>query len=409
VEFRQTQLENGLQIIAEVNPSATSMAVGFFVRTGSRDETPDESGVSHFLEHMVFKGTPRRTTLDVNRELDELGADSNAATSEENTVFYASVLPEFQGRITDLLADILRPSLRGEDFDLEKKVIIDEIARYDDQPHFRVYEKLMAEHFRGHPLGNSILGTRETIGALAREQMLRYFERRYRGTNITAVAAGNLDFDRFERDLRRLCGNWPAGEAGRATLPSPDRRGRDVIVDNKVVRQNLGLMGNAPSGSDPRRHAASLLAAILGDSTGSRLYYALVEPGLADEAGISYSAMDGAGGFMTFLSCDPAKSGEILAATRKEFERFLQAGPTPEELQAAKNKFATGVTTKGELPIGRLGDVGFDWIYRHEYEPLERQIDDIFAVSADQVWTLAKDMDILSCTLVTLGPAAVAD
>jgi predicted Zn-dependent peptidase len=182
-----------------------------------------------------------------------------------------------------------------------------------------------------------------------------------------------------------------------------------VIVDAKVVRQNLGLMAAGPPAGDPARHAANLLAAILGDSTGSRLYYALIEPGLADEAGTSYAAMDGAGGLMTFLSCDPGKAREVLATARREFERFLADGPTAAELQAAKNKIATGATTKGELPIGRLGDVGFDWIYRRRYEPLAQTIDEVFAVTADEVHQLARRLDLMSHTLVALGPAETVD
>jgi predicted Zn-dependent peptidase len=131
MEFRKETLDNGLTVIGEINKSAKSAAVGFFVRTGSRDETKQINGVSHFLEHMLFKGTEKLSTFEVNEAFDRTGAQFNAFTSEENTVFYASVLPEFQGRITDLLADILRPSLRAEDFDMEKKVILDEIARYD--------------------------------------------------------------------------------------------------------------------------------------------------------------------------------------------------------------------------------------------------------------------------------------
>src|SRR5881392_3914281 len=125
--FHSHKLPNGLQLIGETSPSAKSVAVGFFVRTGARDETPPESGVSHFLEHMVFKGTPRRTALEVNRDFDRIGANYNAFTSEENTVFYAAILPEYLPKAVDVLADILRPSLRGEDFDMEKKVIIEEI------------------------------------------------------------------------------------------------------------------------------------------------------------------------------------------------------------------------------------------------------------------------------------------
>src|SRR5579871_5654898 len=155
--FHTHTLPNGLQLIGETSPSARSAALGFFVRTGSRDEAADVSGVSHFLEHMVFKGTPRRTSLDVNLDFDRIGASYNAFTSEENTVFYAAILPEYLPRAVDILSDILRPSLRGEDFDLEKKVIIEEIGMYDDQPMWSAYDHAKRVYFGDHPLGNSVL------------------------------------------------------------------------------------------------------------------------------------------------------------------------------------------------------------------------------------------------------------
>jgi len=144
LEFRKHQLENGLWVVAECNEHAHSVGLGFFVRTGSRDEQPEAAGVSHFLEHMVFKGTPRRSADDVNREFDEMGAVYNAFTSEENTVYYATVLPEYQQQCVALLADIMRPSLRADDFNTEKKVIIEEIRMYDDQPPFGADEQVKA-------------------------------------------------------------------------------------------------------------------------------------------------------------------------------------------------------------------------------------------------------------------------
>ena len=164
MEFREQTLANGLEIIAECNPEAYSTALGFFVKTGSRDETDQISGVSHFLEHMVFKGTAKRSAADVNRELDEMGSFSNAQTGEEKTIYYATVLPEFQDPTIELLSDILRPALREADFETEKKVIIEEICMYEDQPPFGGHEKCMAAHFGSHPLGRSILGTVESVG-----------------------------------------------------------------------------------------------------------------------------------------------------------------------------------------------------------------------------------------------------
>src|SRR5881392_3954571 len=213
--FHTRKLPNGLQLIGETSPSARSVAVGFFVRTGSRDETPEVSGVSHFLEHMVFKGTPRRTAFDVNRDFDRIGANYNAFTSEENTVFYAAVLPEYLPQAVDILADILRPTLRDDDFTMEKNVIIEEIQMYEDQPGWSAYDHAKKHYFNGHPLGNSILGTPESITALSRDQMHAYFERRYVAPNITVVAAGHFDWSELVALVDRSCGGWEQGPAGR--------------------------------------------------------------------------------------------------------------------------------------------------------------------------------------------------
>jgi len=404
MEFLQSRLDNGLTIVAEVNRGAASMAAGFFVRTGSRDESADISGVSHFLEHMMFKGTDRRSAFQVNLDFDEMGANYNAFTSEENTVYYGAVLPEFQTRLLDLLADILRPALRQEDFDLEKNVIIDEIALYQDQPKFRVYDNLMTEHFAPHPLGNSILGTPESIRSLKRRQMQSYFDRRYSPGNITVAAAGNLDFAAFTEKVEQMCSHWRPYDVSR-DKPSADSRPRvNVLHDDKVTREHMGLMSPAPSRQDERRYAAQLLAAVLGDTTGSRLYYALVEPAIADEASTTFAPMDAAGSFITFVSADADRAAEALRIVHDELKKFMDDGPTEKELTAAKNKIASGATLRGELPIGRLVPVGFDWMYRGEYLPLTEQIERLFAVTSDEVHELSRECDLSRTTVLALGP-----
>jgi predicted Zn-dependent peptidase len=262
MEFKLHQLDNGLTVIAELAPAAASMAVGFFARTGSRDETDDVHGVSHFLEHMVFKGTQRRTAADVNREFDDLGAAYNAFTSEEATVYYGAVLPEFQARLVDLLGDILRPSLRQEDFDVEKQVILEEIALYEDRPDFRLYEQLMLEYFNGHPLGHRVLGTVESIRNLSRQSMLEYFRRRYSPTNLIVVAAGNLDWDALVGQVTAACAGWEPVQTQRQYLDAPRRQEQRSIVDDKLVRQQVGLIGAWPSAQSPQRYAARLLGAM---------------------------------------------------------------------------------------------------------------------------------------------------
>ncbi len=404
MEFKQTQLDNGLKIVAELNPAAASMAAGFFVRTGSRDETAEISGVSHFLEHMMFKGSPRRSAADVNREFDEMGAHYNAFTSEENTVYFAAVLPEFQDRLLDLLGDMLRPALRGEDFDVEKNVILEEIAVYDDQPRFRIYENLMGHHFRGHPLGNSILGTKQSISALLRDRMQGYFDRRYSPDNMTFVAVGNMDHDRLVSKLRAMCSQWKPSGAARETAPAVGRADSKVIVDPKVTREHVGMMSPGPFAQDEAVYAAQLLATVIGDSTGSRLFYALVEPAIVDEASMSFDPLDGAGGFITFLSADAERAAEAVRIARREYRKFQDEGATQDELLAAKNKIASAATLKGELPMGRLTSVGFDWVYRKEYVPLAQQIEKMFAVTLEDILALARKYDLTATSLVALGP-----
>src|SRR5271167_593668 len=225
MSFHKHVLPNGLTIVGEISPSARSVAVGFFVKTGSRDETPEISGVSHFLEHMVFKGTPHRTALEVNYDFDKIGANYNAFTSEENTVFYAAILPEYIPQAVDILADILRPSLRVEDFEMEKKVIIEEIGMYEDQPMFSAYDHAKRVYFGDHKLGNSILGSVQSITDLKRDQMHEYFHRRYVAPNILVAAAGRIG-KHFSISSKA---NAALGKPGRSGVTVCDqRRARDV-------------------------------------------------------------------------------------------------------------------------------------------------------------------------------------
>ncbi|MDY7011628.1 MAG: pitrilysin family protein [Planctomycetota bacterium] len=406
MQFKQQTLPNGLTIIAEVNPAAASMALGFFVRTGSRDESSalPISGVSHFLEHMMFKGTDRRSPFDINREFDEMGAAYNAFTSEENTVYFGAVLPEFQNRVLDLLADMMRPALRDEDFQTEKKVILEEIALYQDRPQFRLFEKLMAEHFGDHPLSHSVLGTNESIQALKREDMLDYFNRRYSSGNVTLVSAGNLDWSALLAGASSACGGWKDYSVSRDTPESAGSRRNSAIVDARLVRQHIGVMSAAPSAQDDRRYAGQMLSMILGDVVGSRLFYALVEPAIAEEASCTYEPLDGTGIFMTFISADPARASEALQIARDEYDKFMSEGPTDREMSAAANKIASTATLRGELPMGRLTALGFDWVYRRRYRPLAEHIERIFAVTSGQVHELARDFDLNATTVLTLGP-----
>jgi len=404
LEFCKHTLENGLEIGAECNGDAHSTALGFFVKTGARDEADETAGVSHFLEHMVFKGTPTRSADDVNREFDEMGAHYNAFTNEENTVFYAAVLPEHQDWALGLLADILRPSLREDDFETEKKVIIEEIRMYDDQPPFGADEKCRALFFQDHPLARSVLGTETTVGKLTADQMRDYFRRRYSPGNIALVAAGQVDFDHLVRQAQRYCGGWGPVEAGRTILPAKSHDGFLSLAKESSTQQYLIHLTAGPSASDADRYAAKLLTTVLGDDSGSRLYWELVDPGLAEQASLCHYEYEGAGLFGTFMSCDPEQVAENLQRIYDVYRDAERNGITAEELTQAKNKVAARVVLSSERPRGRLFAVGGDWVQRREYRTVRDDLDAVAAITVEEVIAVLKRYPLTRGAMITVGP-----
>jgi predicted Zn-dependent peptidase len=405
--FHRQTLTNGLEIIAESSPSARSTALGFFVRTGARDETPEVSGVSHFLEHMIFKGTPRRSALEVNRDFDRIGAHYNAFTSEENTVFYAAILPEYLPQGVDILADILRPSLRDEDFDMEKKVILEEIGMYEDQPTWSAYDHARKAYFAEHPLANSVLGSTASVGALQRGQMHAYFERRYVAPNITVVAAGNLDWPRLIALVEEHCGGWQSGPVGRQNVRSTTGTGRfELVTKEKVTQEHIIQIAPGPSADDPLRHAADTLALAVGDDSGSRLYWALVDPGLADSADCSFHEYEGTGSFYVTFSCEPEKAKDNLALVQQVLADVRRDGITEEELLQAKSKILSRVVRGSERPMGRMQAIGMSWAYLHEYRSMDDELKAFDAVTLHTIREVLDRFPIDHTTTLALGPLA---
>ena len=403
--FQKHALKNGLQIIGETNHSARSLALGFFVRTGARDETGPVSGVTHFLEHMVFKGTPRRSALDVNRDFDRIGAHYNAFTSEENTVFYAAILPEYLPEAVDILADILRPSLRTDDFDMEKNVIIEEIGMYEDQPMWSAYDAAKRAYFADHPLGNSILGTPESIRALRRDQMHAYFERRYVAPNITVAAAGHFDWRELVRLVGGRCGGWETGPAGRKGVrPAPGSGAFEVVPKATVTQEHVILISPGPSVTSPLRYAADTLALVVGDDSGSRLYWGLIDPGLADSADMSFHEYQGTGSFYTSFSCEPGAAQKDLGIVHRVLHGVQQDGITEEELRQAKSKILSRVVRGSERPMGRMQAIGMTWTYQHRYRTVDEELKAYDAVTRKGVGRLLERYPVGGVTTLALGP-----
>jgi predicted Zn-dependent peptidase len=355
---------------------------------------------------MMFKGTPSRSADDVNREFDEMGADYNAFTSEENTVYYATVLPENQDRAAGLLADIVRPSLRTEDFDTEKQVIIEEIRMYADQPPFSADDRVRATHFAGHPLGHSVLGTVDSVGGLAVDQMRDYFRRRYCPGNMTLVAAGRVDFAALVQLAERACGAWEAVECGRESPRHAGHGPFESLKKDAATQEYVIQMADGPSATDPDRFAAKLLAVILGDDSGSRMYWELVDPGLAESASIGHVGYQGTGLFMSYLACDPERAEENLRRVAALFRKIEADGVTPQELAAAKSKTASRVVLSSERPRGRLFNVGLNWLNRREYRTVKNDLDAIDAVTKEEIAAVLKKYPLSQATTIAIGPLA---
>ena len=401
--FRQKQLPNGLDIVAEINPDSHSVALGLFVKTGSRDETSAVNGVSHFLEHMMFKGSAKYGWEDVNRIFDEIGARYNAFTSQEMTAYYANVLPEFTERALEHLSHLLRPAIRVEDFTTEKKVILEEIAMYLDDPGHRLYERLMEAHFGNHPLSMSVLGTMDSIQQLEQPQMAEYFQRRYGPGNLVLVATGKLDFDDIVKLAEKYMGAWPRVDAPRHQPEPLYKPHRQVMTDAKLNRQYTMGMTPGPSAQDDRRFAARVLSDVVGDSEGSRFYWALVDNAIAEDAEFGFYPHDGCGSFYIALTTEPDRSEKALDIALSELEK-AKLGLKEDEVERAKNKIASSLVLSGEVPIGRMRALGGQWMYNKEYRSLEKDMATLNAVTTDSLTALMKDFPFDPMTIVSLGP-----
>ena len=374
MSFRHETLPNGLEVIAEISDSALSTSVGFFVNTGSRDETDELWGASHFLEHMVFKGTDDLSADDINRRFDDLGAAANAFTSEEDTVYYASVLPEHQREATELIGRILRPALREEDFETERLVILEEIQMYDDQPPFGADDACRATFFAGHPAGRSVHGTLDSVRSISVDGMRDYHRRRYAPGNIVLAASGAVDFDDLVETARRICGEWEPLPISSRTCPKPPRvcGGGDEAIREQIVREAAAMeyvirFSAGPDGDDPDRYAAKWLAMMLGDESGSRFYWEFIDSGAADYASCHHQDFLDAGVFAVQLSSDAESIEALLARTEEILTDVTVNGLTTAEMEQARSKLASRIVLSGERARRRLFGVGLEWAHSRRY------------------------------------------
>ncbi len=305
----------------------------------------------------------------------------------------------------EILADILIPSLPIDDFDMEKNVIIEEIGMYEDQPMWSAYDHAKRAYFADHPLGNSILGTAESIRALQRDQMHEYFSRRYVAPNITVVAAGHFDWNDLVKLVREQCGGWNTGPVGRLGIRETRGTGAfKTVTKDKVTQEHVFLISPGPPADSVLRYSADTLALAVGDDSGSRLYWALVDPGLADSADCSFHDYEGAGSFYTSMSCEPGRTEENLQIVLSVLRDVQQKGITEDELRQAKSKIGSRVVRGSERPMGRMQAIGMAWTYLHQYRTVDDELRAFDAVTLDSIREVLQRYPIDWVTTLALGP-----
>lgn len=275
---------------------------------------------------------------------------------------------------------------------------------YADQPFWVGYEAMMERLYAGHALSHRVLGTKESVGALTRDQMASYFSARYSADNTVLVAAGNIDFDELVREARALCAHWTPEKPQRVRTPWTPGRAEATITLPNTARAYVLLAMPAPSIQDDLRYAAGILMHVLGGGDGSRLHWALVETGIAEEASASYDGHDGTGDSTLFAVCDPDKVGEIESILRRELGTLV-ASMTEDDLLRARSRIATGAAAAAERPNGRMFRLGTLWCYGAEYIPLEDEVDRISRVTLDEIRECCARFPLVPTVKIVVAPA----
>lgn len=410
--FYTHRLSNGLQIVGQPMPDFESVAVSYYVRTGSRDEPdPSVAGVSHFLEHMVFKGTRTLDWQQITLEFNKIGAELNAFTSHEATVYFARVLGEYLERAVELLSDMMYPRLAESDFETEKEVIVNEIARSEDQPYNLAYRRMMQTYFGNHPLGHDVLGTRESIRNMRIEQMRNYWDRRYGANNLILSIAGNFDWQHIIRLVEQHCSNWRTGDAGRDIAHyEPEHPINQVVIDKNLKQQIMIIAMPSVDIKDSDYYAAALGGSIFGDNDGSRLYWNIYQKGLAESASAGIWAMEGTGIMLMEANTTPEQAPRVLKLLRSELDNLLEGGVHEDELRRAKDKWISSLVLSSESTFSRMRALASDWVTEGRLISLDEEIERVEKLTTDDVMRGLRRFPMRNKQVLTaLGPLSEAE
>ena len=385
-DVRRTRLSSGLRVVTESLPAARSVTVGAWVGSGARDESPERSGASHFLEHLLFKGTDRRSARDIAEAVESVGGEMNAFTTHEQTVFYVR-LPDTQLELAiDILADVLwSPAFRTDDVESERQVILEEIGMRDDTPDDLVHDVFTRAHFPDHPLGREVLGTDETIEAMPRDGIAEYHRAHYEPANIVLAAAGNLAHDDVVAMIdARSPGSMPVRPAREHGQPA--RSGALAVVTRPTEQVHIVLGLRSVPALDPDRDALTVLNHALGGGMASRLFQEIRE-----ERGLAYSvysyraAFDDSGYLAIYAGTAPERVQETLDVIESQLDRLVREGLPATELEAAKGHLTGSLAMSLETSASRMRRLGRSELVEGEIPTLDEVVARIEAVTADDI------------------------
>jgi predicted Zn-dependent peptidase len=410
---RRSVLPSGVRILTEQVPGSQSVSVSFSVAVGSRDETNNHYGSTHFLEHLLFKGTKTRTAMDIAVAFDSVGGSSNASTGKEHTSYYAKVQDKALPIAVEIIADMLTSSLIDEtEFENERPVILEELAMNDDDPHDVVHEAFSEAVLGDHPLGRPIGGTIETITNVSRAAVWEHYQQNYRPQDLVVAAAGSVDHQELIKLVEQglSAAGWDLGlEAKpvprRLLNPASISRGSKLQVIHRPISQVNILVGSEGLYvDDPRRYAMGVLNTVLGGGMSSRLFQEIREKrGLAYSVYSFNQGYSDAATFGLYAGCSPAKAKEVTELMIAELEKVAQSGITKDELELAKGNISGSLALKFETNQARMSRLASAEIVAGEFMDLDETIARFDGVLLSEVQALAKDLMDLPRSIVAVG------
>lgn len=408
---RRTVLPGGLRVVSEQIPGALSSSFGIWIGAGSVDESQREAGAAHYLEHLLFKGTPRRTALEISAAIDEVGGEMNAFTEKEHTCFYATVLGSDLPLAIDVVSDlVLRGSMRQEDVDIERSVVLEELALQDNDGADLVHDVFATAVFGDRPIGRPIIGTEQQLRAIERSQIRSLYRRHYRPENMVVAAAGQLDHASLVRRVRKAFDGSLGTASPKAVRRSSRRAGSarhtPVSVVNRRSEQAHLIYGvPALDRFDNRRFTLGVLETALGGGMSSRLFQEVRERHALAYSVYSFSSMyAGDGLFGVYAGTAPANAKRAVGIVQATFAEVAAHGLTAEEIARAKGQLRGNLVLGLEDSGSRMSRLGRSELVYGDHKDLPWVLDQIASVTADDVAELAADLLTRQASLAVVGP-----